>query len=62
MTETLKLCPFCGGPARIKGGKFEVWWVECAYDDELVSEFCAAEGSPRRTEKAAAVAWNRRAP
>ena len=52
MLDDLKPCPFCGGPAEIRGDDAPENWVHCV-----------ANCQPSGRDKAALVAaWNTRAP
>ncbi len=50
-TPRLKLCPFCGGPAKVTHGMGE-YWVNCQ-DCEAGTDFAV-------TEAEAVTKWNRR--
>ncbi len=49
MSEEVKLCPFCNGPATVGG---MIPWVEC--------QSCGASGPQKTTEAEAITAWNNR--
>lgn len=53
MSEGLKLCPFCGGNARLnEDGRIEAFMVSCVN--------CGGSSPYAETEEAAIAAWNRR--
>ena len=54
MTEQLKPCPFCAGPAEIIDAVNEAW-AHC------LDERCNGSGPMRPAPSRAIVAWNRRA-
>ena len=63
MTDELKPCPFCGGPAEVRKGtcaRRDAWTACCA---ETVDVDCCGSADPTYfTEADAIAAWNRRAP
>jgi Lar family restriction alleviation protein len=63
MTEELKLCPFCGGVAKIRRQYVEdyfpngamFYWVQCKKSN------CDARTDSKKSKTAAVARWNRRA-
>jgi len=53
--DTLKPCPFCGGPAELKNPGYEYYspcWCKCTQ--------CGAEGPTKSSELEAEEWWNKR--